>query len=80
MQVDIYVPVGGGVKASRLIADFLEAAYDSLDLAHAGGLIYFRTPSSREISGNEVRASNLEDNWGRYVVECPYDTQSVVSA
>lgn len=80
LQLDIYTPSGQGTRASRLMADYLEALYDTLDLATADGqLVAFRTPSARPVSGNEARASNLEDNWDRIIVECPYDRQEIVA-
>jgi hypothetical protein len=81
LQLDIYMPAGAGVKVSRQIGDALELTYDSLDLPVSDGrVIMFRTPSAREISANEARASNLEDNWSRYIVECPYDCQKITVA
>lgn len=80
LQLDIYTPGGQGTRESRLMADYLEALYDSLDLVTSDGQgVSFRTPSARPIAGNEARASNLEDNWDRIIVECPYDRQEVVS-
>ena len=79
LQLDLYVPAGEGIGFARNVADYVEEVYDSLDLLTTDGEpVYFRTPSSREIGGNEARASNLEDNWYRYVIECPYDRQEIV--
>lgn len=79
VQVDVYTPLGQGTKQSRLVADVLESVYDTLDLVTSDGeLVAFRTPSARDVAGNESRASNLEDNWGRIIVECPYERQEIV--
>lgn len=73
LQVDIYTPIGLGTKKSRLIGERLERVFDTIDLATTDGeLITFGTPRSRTVPLNEQRASNLEDNWDRYVVECPF--------
>lgn len=79
LQLDIYTPAGAGTRASRLMADFLENLYDTLELSTTDGeRVVFRTPSARDVGGNEARASNLEDNWHRIIVECPYDRQQRV--
>lgn len=73
LQVDIYTPVGTGTKKSRLIGEALERVFDTIDLVTSDSeVIKFGTPSSRSVPINEQRASNLEDNWDRYVVECPF--------
>jgi hypothetical protein len=80
LQIDIYTPAANGTKRAREIADRLEAYYDSLDLITSDGQqVHFRTPVAREVGGNESRASNLDDNWSRYIVECPFDRQEVVA-
>lgn len=78
LQLDIYAPSGQGTRAMQQMGDFLEDLYDSLDLPAGANLIMFRTPGARSVAGNEARASNLEDNWQRLIVECPYDTQNRV--
>lgn len=80
LQVDIYTPSNAGIKKSREIAQRLEDVYDSLDLVTVDGeTVNFYTPTSRQIADNEKRAANLDDNWDRYVVECPYTRQMIVS-
>lgn len=80
LQIDIYTPAGAGTKASRLIGERLERIYDSLDLVTTDGeRVCFQTPSGRTLPINEQRASNLEDNWDRYVVECPFFRDVVVT-
>lgn len=79
LQIDLYSPAGTGVRPATQISDFLENLYDSLDLVTTDGeQVFFRTPTSRTVSINEDRASNLADNWQRIIVECPYDRQQVV--
>ena len=80
LQIDIYSPIGQGTKAARLIGERLERVYDTLDLVTSDGeRVCFQTPTSRTVPINEQRASNLEDNWDRYVVECPFFRDIVVT-
>lgn len=80
VQIDIYTPIGKGTKASRVIAERLERVYDSLVLVTTDGeAIHFQTPSSRVLPTNEMRAANLDDNWSRYVVDCPFYRQIIVN-
>lgn len=80
LQVDVYTPGSQGTRQGRVIADALEAYFDSLDLLTSDGQpVHFRTPSGRVVAGNEERAANLDDNWSRYIIECPYDRQEVVA-
>lgn len=73
LQIDIFTPLGQGTKPSRLIGERLERVFDTIDLVTSDGeFLRFGTPSSRTVAINEQRASNLEDNWHRYVVECPF--------
>lgn len=73
LQIDIYSPAGTGTKRSRVIGERLERIYDTLDLVTSDfEHVSFKTPRSRTVPINEQRASNLEDNWDRYVVECPF--------
>lgn len=72
-QIDIYAPADTGTKKSRQIADQLEPVYQDLILFLTDGeTLKFGTPNARVLALNEQRASNLEDNWDRYVIECPY--------
>lgn len=80
LQIDIYTPLGQGTKPSRIIAERLERVFDTVDINLTDGeFVRFGTPQSRTIPINEQRASNLEDNWGRYVVECPFYRDVVVT-
>jgi hypothetical protein len=73
LQIDIYTPSGMGTSKSRLIGERLERVFDTVDIVTTDGeVIKFQTPSSRTVAINEQRAANLEDNWERYVVECPF--------
>jgi hypothetical protein len=79
LQIDIYTPASQGTKRAREIATRLENIFDSLDLVTTDGeTVRFRTTSARPVAGNEQRASNLDDNWDRYVVECPFDRQEIM--
>lgn len=78
LQIDIYTPLNRGIAPARIIVDRLEAVYDSLDLVTSDGeRVSFYTPTAREIAGNEQRAANLEDNWSRYILECPYTRHDI---
>ncbi len=79
IQVDLYMPLGQGIKWGYAVSDYLETVYDSLDLVTTDNQpVRFRTPTARPIAGNEARASNLEDNWARLVVEIPFDRSEVL--
>lgn len=72
-QIDIYTPSGLGTKKSRQLAEQLEEAYQDLVVSLPDGeTVIFGTPSSRVLAPNEQRAANLDDNWDRYVIECPF--------
>ena len=78
LQLDIYSPADTGTAPSRIIAGRLEEIYDSLTLMTSDGeLINFYTPSAAPLATNVQRAANLDDNWSRYVVECPYTRQKI---
>lgn len=80
LQIDIYTPIGEGTKPSRVIGERLERVFDTIDINLSDGeWVRFGTPQSRTIPINEQRASNLEDNWERYVVECPFYRDVVVT-
>lgn len=73
LQVDIYTPQDKGTRRSRIIADILENAYQDLLLVLSDGeAVKFGTPSSRVLDPNVIRASNLDDNWARFMFEAPY--------
>lgn len=73
MQIDMYVPQDQGTRPSRLTADRLEDLYEMLVLEMSNGQkIEFGTPRTRTLAANEQRASNLDDNWDRYLLEAPY--------
>lgn len=79
VQIDIYTPIGRGIKESRLMADVLEDVYDTLDILTSDNeVVMFRTPSARDVAANEQRAANLDDQWSRLIVECPFDRQEHV--
>ncbi len=79
LQIDIYIPGSEGTAKGRVLADRIEARFDSLDLVTTDGEpVSFRTTSAREVGGNEARAGNLDDNWSRYIVECPYDRTEII--
>lgn len=79
LQIDMYTPADTGTKKSRQIADGLETIYQDLILTLTDGEhIHFGTPSARVLALNEQRASNLEDNWDRYVIECPFFRDQIV--
>ena len=79
VQIDIYTPSGQGTKQSRIIADALELEYQDLVINLADGeSLKFGTPTSRTLAINEQRASNLEDNWDRYMVEAPFYRDQIV--
>lgn len=72
-QIDLYTPEDLGTKQSRVVADQLEPIYQDLILTLTDGEhVKFGTPSARVLASNEQRASNLNDNWDRYIIECPY--------
>jgi hypothetical protein len=80
LQIDIFTPQGLGTRNSRLIGERLERVYDTLDLVTSDGeFLRFGTPRSRTLPVNEQRAANLDDNWDRYVVECPFYRDVVVT-
>lgn len=73
VQVDIYTPQDQGTKRARQISDVLENAYELLTLPLADDeSVIFETPSGRVLDPNVIRASNLDDNWERFVFEAPY--------
>lgn len=73
LQVDIYTPQNQGTKKSREITDRLEDIYEMLELPTSDGeMVIFGTPSTRVLDPNVVRATNLDDNWDRYMFEVPY--------
>lgn len=79
VQADIYIPQDQGTKISRQISDTLEDEYEMLELITVEGeKITFGTPSSRVLAPNEIRATNVDDNWDRYVFEAPYYRDQVV--
>lgn len=79
LQIDLYTPADTGTSSSRKIADTLEDVYQDLMLALSDGqTVKFRTPKARVLALNEQRASNLEDNWDRYVIDCPYYRDQLV--
>jgi hypothetical protein len=79
LQVDIYTPQDLGTKRSREISDRLEDIYDSLVLVTPDGeSLKFSTPTGRVLDPNVIRASNLDDNWDRFVFEAPYHRDQLV--
>lgn len=79
LQIDIYTPSGRGTKQSRILADALEQEYQDLVINLSDGeSLKFGTPTSRTLAMNEQRASNLEDNWDRYMVEAPFYRDQIV--
>lgn len=78
LQFDLYVPEGLGTKEAREVADFLEDFFQDLVVPCGSDVIVFETPRSKTLPTNVVRAENLDDNWYRYVVECPFRRDSRV--
>lgn len=79
LQIDLFVPDGVGTKEAREVADFLEDHFQDLKLITSDGeAIQFGTPESKTLPVNVARAENLEDNWYRYVVDCPFHRDSHV--
>lgn len=73
LQIDIYTPADQGTKKSRQLADTIEPIYQDLTLILSDNeALRFGTPTARVLASNEQRAANLDDNWDRYVIECPY--------
>jgi hypothetical protein len=73
VQVDIYTPQDQGTKRAREISDRLEGLYEMLVLPLTDGeSVQFGTPSGRVLDPNVIRASNLDDNWDRFVFEAPH--------
>lgn len=80
MQIDIFTPTTLGTKRSRLLADRLEDVYDSLTLVTSDGeSVNFYSVITRGLAANEQRASNLDDNWDRYIVEAPYVREKIIA-
>ncbi len=73
VQIDIYTPADHGTRRSREIAEILEDAYEMVTLSLTDGeAVVFETPSAKVLDPNVIRASNLDDNWDRFVFEAPY--------
>lgn len=78
LQIDIYTPQNKGTNRAKLIVDRLEDVYEMLVLPMSGGAIEFGTPTARSLDPNVIRASNLDDNWDRYVFEAPYHRDVII--
>lgn len=79
LQVDIYTPQNKGTKRGKMVSDRLEDIYEMLVLHMSNGqAVEFGTPTSRVLDPNVIRASNLDDNWDRYVFEAPYHRDVIV--
>lgn len=78
LQVDIYTPQNKGTKRAKLIVDILEGVYEMLVLPMTNGqTLVFGTPTARQLDPNVIRASNLDDNWDRYMFEVRYHRDQI---
>lgn len=73
LQIDLYEPDQGGTKQQLLIAEEIHNAFLEYVLPTGSGpALEFGVPNSRIPAPNEVRASNLEDNWSRLTISIPF--------
>jgi hypothetical protein len=73
LQIDLYEPDQGGTVQQLHIAEAIHDAFMELVLpTGAGPALEFQVPNSRIPAPNEVRASNLEDNWSRLTISIPF--------
>lgn len=73
MQIDIYSPQDTGTRQAKIMTDLWEILYSMLEIPLADGeTVVFGDPSARVLDPNVIRATNLEDNWDRYLFEAPY--------
>lgn len=73
VQIDLYEPNQAGTGQQRVIAEAIHDEFLELNLVTSTGTyLEFGVPSSRSPAPNEVRASNLEDNWSRLTINLPF--------
>lgn len=73
LQIDLYEPDQGGTLQQMQIAEEIHDAFLELVLpTTAGPSLEFEVPNTRIPAPNEVRASNLEDNWSRLTISIPF--------